>query len=176
MGPVRLAFVVTLPAVRPDAVPVIFVPTNAVGVPSAGVTRVGDVANTTTPEPVVDAALMAVPLPDKIPVTLVVRVIAGVVVAVATVPANPLAVTTDTLVTVPAPLPVAVRTPAVRSNPVPTVTLANSPVLSNPASVLGVSSAMEIVPAAVIGPPVKPVPVLIWVTEPAPSASALELL
>ena len=35
---------------------------------------------------------------------LVVRVIAGVVVAVATVPAKPLADTTDTLVTVPEPL------------------------------------------------------------------------
>ena len=36
---------------------------------------------------------------------LVVSVIAGVVVAVATVPANPLADTTETLVTVPLPLP-----------------------------------------------------------------------
>ena len=44
---------------------------------------------------------MAVPLPFKTPVTLVVRVIAGVVVAVATVPAKPFADTTDTLVTVP---------------------------------------------------------------------------
>ena len=44
---------------------------------------------------------MAVPLPLRTPVMLVVRVIAGVVVAVATVPAKPLAVTTDTLVTVP---------------------------------------------------------------------------
>lgn len=41
------------------------------------------------------------PLPYKRPVMLVVSVIAGVVVAVATVPANPLADTTDTLVTVP---------------------------------------------------------------------------
>ena len=38
------------------------------------------------------------------PVMLVVSVIAGVVVAVATVPASPLADTTDTLVTVPLPL------------------------------------------------------------------------
>jgi hypothetical protein len=50
--PVRLAFVVTLPAVKLDAVPVILVPTNAEGVPRAGVTRVGEVANTSTPEPV----------------------------------------------------------------------------------------------------------------------------
>ena len=65
------------------------------------------------------AALIAVPLPFKTPVTLVVRVMAGVVVAVATVPAKPLAVATETLVTVPlvagaaqvgAPLVVAVRT------------------------------------------------------------------
>jgi hypothetical protein len=44
--PVKLAFVVTLPAVKPDAVPVMFVPTKEEGVPSAGVTSVGDVANT----------------------------------------------------------------------------------------------------------------------------------
>ena len=51
-APVKLAFVVTLPAVKPAAVPVMFVPTNALGVPSAGVTSVGDVANTNDPEPV----------------------------------------------------------------------------------------------------------------------------
>ena len=34
-SPVRLALVVTLPAVKPEAVPVMFVPTNAEGVPSA---------------------------------------------------------------------------------------------------------------------------------------------
>ena len=50
------------------------------------------------------AAEIAVPLPLSRPVMLVVKVIAGVVVAVATVPANPLADTTDTLVTVPEPL------------------------------------------------------------------------
>ena len=44
---------------------------------------------------------MAVPLPLSKPVIVVVKVIAGVVVAVATVPAKPLADTTDTLVTVP---------------------------------------------------------------------------
>ena len=52
MGPVRLAFVVTLPAVRPGAVPVMFVPTRDDGVPRAGVTRVGLVANTNAPLPV----------------------------------------------------------------------------------------------------------------------------
>ena len=47
------------------------------------------------------AALMAVPLPLSKPVMVVESVIAGVVVAVATVPASPLADTTDTDVTVP---------------------------------------------------------------------------
>jgi len=100
-SPVRLAFVVTVPAVKPAAVPVMFVPTKAEGVPRAGVTRVGLVARTTEPEPVVLAAEMAVPLPCRMPVTVVESVIAGVLVAVATVPANPLADTTETLVTVP---------------------------------------------------------------------------
>lgn len=53
-APVRLALVVTVPAVRPAAVPVMFVPTSALGVPSAGVTNVGDVSKATTvPVPVV---------------------------------------------------------------------------------------------------------------------------
>ena len=52
IAPVRLAFVVTLPAVKPAAVPVIFVPTSADGVPKAGVTSVGLVPNTNAPVPV----------------------------------------------------------------------------------------------------------------------------
>ena len=40
------------PILRLDAVPDIFVPTNALGVPNAGVTNVGEVANTNTPVPV----------------------------------------------------------------------------------------------------------------------------
>jgi hypothetical protein len=52
IAPVRLALVVTLPAVRPAAVPVMLVPTSAEGVPSAGVVSVGDVANTSAPVPV----------------------------------------------------------------------------------------------------------------------------
>jgi hypothetical protein len=55
-GPVRLALVVTVaalpPMLSPAAVPVMFVPTSAEGVPSAGVTRVGLVANTADPVPV----------------------------------------------------------------------------------------------------------------------------
>ena len=46
---------------------------------------------------------MAVPLLFKMPVGVACRVIAGVVVALATVPAKPFALTTDTDVTVPEP-------------------------------------------------------------------------
>ena len=53
------------------------------------------------------AAEMAVPLPLSTPVTVVEIVMAGVDVAVATLPENPLAETTETLVTVPAPAGVA---------------------------------------------------------------------
>ena len=63
--------------------------------------RVGEADNTTLPVPVVGAADMAVPLPCKIPVTVVLNVMAGVDVGLATVPAKPLADTTDTDVTVP---------------------------------------------------------------------------
>ena len=52
IAPVRFAFVVTLPAVSPAAVPVMFVPTSADGVPKAGVTKVGLVLNTNNPVPV----------------------------------------------------------------------------------------------------------------------------
>ena len=52
IAPVRLAFVVTLDAVKAVAVPVILVPTRADGVPRAGVTKVGEVANTLAPVPV----------------------------------------------------------------------------------------------------------------------------
>ena len=58
------------------------------------------------------AALIAVPLPLSRPVTVVDSVIAGVVVAVATVPASPFADTTDTLVTVPVVGVVQVGVPA----------------------------------------------------------------
>jgi hypothetical protein len=47
-----LALVVTLPAVNPDAVPVTLVMTPDAGVPNAGVTNVGEVANTNAPVPV----------------------------------------------------------------------------------------------------------------------------
>lgn len=79
------------------------------------------------------------------------------------------------VVTVPDP-PLAVRVPADKLRPEPTPTPAKEPVLSNPASVLAVPGATLIVPLVVIGPPVRPVPVFIWVTEPAPEDSPVELL
>jgi hypothetical protein len=51
-APVRLALVVTLPAVKLAAVPVMFVPTRTEGVPKLGVTSVGEVDNTVLPAPV----------------------------------------------------------------------------------------------------------------------------
>jgi hypothetical protein len=103
--------------------PVALVKVRDEGVPSAGVTRVGEVANTTLPEPVVVAALIAVPLPCNIPVTVVLNVIAGVVVAVATVPANPFADTTDTEETLPVEGVVQVKVPA------PSLSVSTWPVL-----------------------------------------------
>lgn len=50
--PVKLALVVTLLAVKDVATPVMFVPTKAEGVPSAGATNTGFVAKTATPVPV----------------------------------------------------------------------------------------------------------------------------
>jgi hypothetical protein len=85
-------------------VPVAFVRMRDDGVSRAGVVRLGELARTTAPLPVVVAAIIAVPLPANTgAVTVVLNVIAGVVVAVATVPARPLAETTETLVTVPDP-------------------------------------------------------------------------
>ena len=52
MCPVKLALVVTLPAVNEAAVPVKLVATPDAGVPNTGVTNVGDVANTALPLPV----------------------------------------------------------------------------------------------------------------------------
>jgi hypothetical protein len=46
--------VAALPPIdKPEAVPVMLVPTKALGVPKAGVTKVGDVLKTALPEPVV---------------------------------------------------------------------------------------------------------------------------
>jgi hypothetical protein len=71
IGPVKLALVVTLPAVKPAAVPVMFVPTKAEGVPRAGVTSVGLLLKTTDPVPV----LLVTPVPPlatgSVPLTCV---------------------------------------------------------------------------------------------------------
>ena len=45
-APVKFAFVVTFPAVKFEAVPEIFVPTNVDGVPKFGVTSVGELEKT----------------------------------------------------------------------------------------------------------------------------------
>ena len=63
---------------------------------------------------------MPVPFPFKIPETVVDKVIAGVVVEVATVPAKPLADTMDAVVTVP-PLPADVNIPPDKLKPDPIV-------------------------------------------------------
>jgi hypothetical protein len=84
--------------------PVQFVRVPLVGVPSAGVTNVAPVCKTTAPEPVVLAAETELPLPKSNPLMVVPIVIAGVEVAVATVPEKPFAVATETLVTVPVPV------------------------------------------------------------------------
>ena len=55
--PVRLAFVVTFPAVRPAAVPVTFVITPDAGVPRAGAMRACPLGSTTVPVKVGDARL-----------------------------------------------------------------------------------------------------------------------
>jgi hypothetical protein len=99
--PLRTGSVPVTPVVKGN--PVALVSTTELGVSKAGVVREGLVASTTAPVPVVLAADTAVPLPSKIPLTVVLRVIAGVVVELATVPARPLAETTETLVTVPIP-------------------------------------------------------------------------
>ena len=79
--------------------PVALVKVPLAGVPKTGAIRVGPLFKTTVdPEPVVVAAEIAVPLPARTGLLIeVVSVIAGVVVGLATVPAKPLAVTTDTL-------------------------------------------------------------------------------
>jgi hypothetical protein len=115
-APVKLALVVTLPAVRPEAVPVMFVPTKADGVPKAGVTRVGLVANTADPVPVssVNAASKFAELNDPKDVALPTEVTAPVRLAlVTTVAALP------TEVTPPVRLAFVVTVPAVKPDAVP---------------------------------------------------------
>ena len=100
-SPVKLALVVTVAAFPPifkaAAVPVILVPTKAVGVPKAGVTKVGEVDKTTSPVPVE----VVVPVPpfatDNVPVTFEVRSIEPASWSLVTLPA-PIAVTPALLI------------------------------------------------------------------------------
>ena len=88
------------------AICVVDVPAAAVGAVGTPVSAGDTLSTTVLPVPVVAAAEMAVPFPDKtVPVMVVESVIAGVVVGVATEPFSPLAETTETLVTVPEPPP-----------------------------------------------------------------------
>ena len=150
-APVKVALVVTLPAVKPAAVPVMFVPTNALGVPRAGVTSVGLVANTNEPVPVSSVTLaakladvgvarkVATPVPKPLTPVEIGRPVAFVSVAEVGVPR--IGVTSVGLVdSTVLPVPVLVVTP------VPPLATAKVP-------------AKVIVPAAVIGPPevVRPV-------------------
>ncbi len=72
---------------KPDAVPVMFVPTKAEGVPSAGVTKVGLFDSTTLPVPVeavtpvppfATGKVPVTPVVSGKPVTLVITPLAGV--------------------------------------------------------------------------------------------------
>jgi hypothetical protein len=64
---------VALPTVKLAAVPVIFVPTKALGVPSAGVTSVGEVLRTTFPDPVDEVTPVPPLATGRVPVTPVVK-------------------------------------------------------------------------------------------------------
>lgn len=101
---------VATPVPRPETPvlmgrPVAFVSVPLDGVPSAGVTSVGELLNTTVePDPVVVAAEMAVPLPARTGLLMVVvSVSVGLAALPSDVPASPFAVATDTVDTVPPP-------------------------------------------------------------------------
>ena len=130
IAPVRLALVVTLPAVNPEAVPVILVPTSVDGVPKLGVTSVGEVANTLAPEPVSSVSAPAswaeVNEPSEVdfPTDVTAPVRLALVTTVAALP---------TEVTPPVKLAFVVTLPAVKPDAVP--------VMFVPTSAVGVPSA-----------------------------------
>ena len=102
---------VATPVPRPETPvlmgrPVAFVSVPLEGVPSAGVTSVGELLNTTVePDPVVVAAEIAVPLPARTgELTDVVSVSVGALGLPSDVPAKPFAVATATVDTVPPPV------------------------------------------------------------------------
>ena len=104
-APVKLALVTAEPAIRPKAVPVMFVATMAVGVPKLGVTKVGLVANTNEPVPVssvtaarklVDEGVpknVAMPVPKPATPVLIGRPVALIKSAWPTVPSVGLVIT-----------------------------------------------------------------------------------
>lgn len=146
MTPVRFAFVVTFPAVNPAAVPVMFVPTSAEGVPRAGVTNVGLVFITNVdPVPVWLATEVALPVDVIGPVRLAL---------VVTVPAvSPLAVPVTLVITPEAGVPRAgvTKVKLVAANPLgrvveiegtPPADVTNTPLfpVANPATVVPVEA------------------------------------
>jgi len=88
------------------------------------------------PERVIELTVVGVIAPRA-------RVIAGVVVLVATVPETPFAAVTDTLVTVPLPPPTADKTPLLSVILVPAVTIAGTPLEFKPKRELAVLANME---------------------------------
>ena len=90
-SPVKFGMVVTLPAVSPAAVPVIFVPTRVDGVPRLGVTKVGELEKTKLPVPVapVEVTPSTVWCPVKVLPASVLAKVAEVVGKVMVVPSVP---------------------------------------------------------------------------------------
>ena len=123
------------PIDSPEAVPVILVPTRAVGVPNAGVTKVGEVANTALPVPVssVKAAArlalegvarkVATPVPNPLMPVATGKPVAFVRVPEVGVPKMGVTKVGEVERTV-EPVPVDVATP------VPPLTTGNTPVIS----------------------------------------------
>lgn len=112
-APVKFALVVTLPAVKPVAVPVILVPTKVEGVPKFGVTNVGEVFITNVvPVPVCNATLVVLPTlvmgPIRFALVVTVAALPVTLPAIGAVTVNPVKVPTEVIagcaaaVTVPA--------------------------------------------------------------------------
>ena len=74
-SPVKLALVVTVPAVSPEAVPVMFVPSKKLGVPRSGVTSVGLLDSTTFVVPVEVVTPVPPLATTKVPATVTLPVV-----------------------------------------------------------------------------------------------------
>src|ERR1700722_11716080 len=95
---------------------------------------------------------MAAEAPFSIPLTVVCRVICGVVVALATEPVKPLAVNTATEVTEPLP-PVTDKVPPEKVNPEPIMTAEKPPEpLPESSPLVDVAGAYDVLEAAVTNP------------------------